>query len=66
MRDYSFPDWNKELSSILGKYKDGIKDPLNENEVDDLVDIIKAKINYMEGNITLLEYKALIEYKGQS
>jgi hypothetical protein len=49
-------DWADEIKSIIKKYKDGNDEPLDGDEVDRLLKIIKAKINFHEGNITEKEY----------
>lgn len=48
--------WQDELQKIIDDWKEGSKDPLDGDEVDALVEIIRKKINYMEGNITKDEY----------
>ena len=54
--------WDKELRKILNDWKEtndfDMKDPepLDGDEVDALTDIIRAKLNYLEGNITEDEY----------
>jgi len=48
---------NKEIEKIIMEYKDDPEnEPLGGDEVDDLITIIKAKINLHEGNITEDEY----------
>ena len=56
--------WFNELQSVITKYKEDSEDPLDGDEVDNLVNILKSKINYMEGNITEDEYlnRAPLEY----
>jgi len=50
-------DFEEELYSILKQYKEESGDePLDRDEVDKLCDILKAKLNYIEGNITREEY----------
>ncbi len=48
--------WGAELRRIIAEFKDGDEDPLNEGEVRDLVKIIHAKIELLEGLITEEEY----------
>ncbi len=50
------------LSDIIEEYKGGddIEEPLDGDDVDDLVKIIKAKINLHEGNITQEEYDEIL------
>jgi hypothetical protein len=52
--------WIDQLMPIIEEYKDGSDEPLDADEVDDLVEIIKAKINLQEGNITVEEYNAIL------
>ncbi len=44
--------WGAELKSIIAEFKDGDEGPLNEGELRDLVKIIQAKIELLEGLIT--------------
>jgi hypothetical protein len=48
--------WGKELRYIIVEFKDGDDGPLNEDEIRDLVKIIQAKIELLEGLITEEEY----------
>jgi hypothetical protein len=52
--------WIDQLMPIIEEYKDGSDEPLDGDDVDDLVKIIKAKINLQEGNITAEEYDAIL------
>lgn len=52
--------WIKQLMPIIIEYRDGIE-PLDGDSVDRLCDIIKAKINLNEGNITESEYNKLLD-----
>lgn len=52
--------WIDYLQFIIDDYKDGDNEPLDGDEVDDLVSIIKAKINLNEGNITEDEYNEIL------
>lgn len=52
--------WIKQLLPIIEEYKDGNNEPLDGDEVDDLVEIIRAKINLQEGNITEEEYNKIL------
>jgi len=54
--------WIKQLIPLIDEYKDGDKDPLDGDEVDALCDIIKAKINLHQGNITEKEFRAMKLY----
>ena len=42
--------WEHELQSIINSYKDGTDEPLNGDEVDNLTEILRLKINFLEGN----------------
>ncbi len=53
--------WIDQLLPIIEEYKDGDSEPLDGDEVDRLCEIIKAKINLQEGNITQEEYDKLID-----
>jgi len=52
--------WIKQLLPIINEYKDGSDEPLDGDGVDDLIKIIKAKINLQEGNITEHEYNEIL------
>lgn len=55
--------WMKlTLEEIINEYKDGSSDePLDSDEVEHLVEIIKAKIDLNEGNLTEYEYSLLMQ-----
>jgi hypothetical protein len=54
--------WIEQLLPIIEEYKNASPDePLDGDEVDRLTDIIKAKINLHEGNITEKEYEELLD-----
>jgi hypothetical protein len=56
--------WIEQLLPIIEEYRGGAvsfaNDPLDGDGVDDLVKIIKAKINLHEGNITEKEYNKIL------
>ncbi len=51
---------DKHINNIIQVYKGGSIEPLDGDDVDDLCNIIKAKINLTEGNITNHEYEKAI------
>ena len=51
-----YNEWINHLLPIIEDYKAGDTEPLDGDEVDRLCEIIKAKINLQEGNITHEEY----------
>lgn len=53
--------WIKQLLPIIEEYKDGNNEPLDGDEVDDLIEIIRAKINLQEGNMTEEEYNEILD-----
>jgi len=53
-------NWIKQLLPIIEEYKDSNNEPLDGDEVDDLVEIIRAKINLQGGNITEEEYNEIL------
>ena len=53
-------NWIDFLIPIIEEYKDGDNEPLDGDEVDRLCEIIKAKINLQEGNITQKEYDEIL------
>ena len=53
-------NWIEYLLPIIEEYKDGNNEPLDGDEVDNLLKIIGAKINLQEGNITEQEYNELL------
>ncbi len=48
--------WGKELRCIIAEFKDCDEGPLNEDEVGDLMKILRAKIELLEELITEEEY----------
>ena len=50
--------WIDQLLPIIAEYSEG--EPLDGDAVDDLCDILKAKINLNQGNITETEYNDLL------
>ena len=50
-------EWYNQLQEIINGYKGGETDPLDGDEVDKLTELIRMKLNYMEGNITREEYQ---------
>jgi len=48
--------WRDELNTIIADYKERSAEPLDGDEVDNLIENLRAKINYLEGNITEEEY----------
>jgi hypothetical protein len=53
-------NWIEQLQPIIDEFKDGSDEPLDGDEVDSLVKILKAKINLNEGNITEEEYNEIL------
>lgn len=54
--------WIAQLLPIRNEYMDGnVDEPMDGDDVDDLVKIIKAKINLHEGNITPEEYEKILD-----
>lgn len=49
------------ILELIYNYKGTNYEPLDGDEVDDLCELIKAKINLNEGNITNREYAILLE-----
>ncbi len=57
-------DWADHLGAILNDYKEGSGDePLDGGEVDELTEIIRSRLNLIEGNITWDEYCQMETYK---
>ena len=54
-------NWIKQLEPIIKEWKDGDEEPLDGDSVERLSEIIKAKINLSEGNITEEEYINILE-----
>lgn len=51
-------NWIEQLLPIIEEYKDGSQEePLSADEVEDLVHILKTKINLHQGNLTEEEYE---------
>ncbi len=48
------------VNKIIKEYKGGVDEPLDGDEVDNLITIIKAKIDLHEGNITPKEYNEIL------
>ena len=53
--------WIEQLIPIIDEYKGGNDEPLDGDDVDRLVEIIKAKVNFHEGNITEEEYNEFLD-----
>lgn len=53
--------WIKQLEPIIEEWKGGDEEPLDGDSVERLTEIIKAKINLLEGNITEEEYINILE-----
>ena len=53
-------NWIKQLEPIILEFRD-CSEPLDSDEVERLVDIIRAKINLHEGNITEEKYQCIME-----
>ena len=49
-------EWKDELQKIQDDWTERDGEPLDGDEVDDLVELLRAKLNYMNGNITEQEY----------
>ena len=50
-------EFEKELEKILYKYdEDWVKEPLDSDEVDILVEHLRNQLDYINGNITYKEY----------
>ena len=49
-------NWTEQLLPIIKEYTNGSTEPLDGDDVDDLCVIIRAKINFHQGNITEDEY----------
>lgn len=52
--------WIEQLQPIIDEFKDGQPEPLDGDEVEILITIIRAKINLNEGNITQKEYDEIL------
>ena len=55
--------WEEELKKIIAEYKAECTERLDSNDVEDLVNILRAKINYLEENITEEEYQEELNVK---
>jgi hypothetical protein len=53
--------WINQLLPIINEFKDGDDEPLDGDAVEVLVNIIRAKINLHEGNITEEEYNKILD-----
>ena len=52
--------WIEQLQPIIDEFKEGGDEPLDGDEVDALIEILRAKINLNEGNITQEEYDKIL------
>jgi hypothetical protein len=52
--------WMQFLAPIINEYKEGSDEPLDGDEVERLTEIIRAKINLNEGNITEEECEEIL------
>lgn len=48
--------WLDELQTIIDDWTEGVDEPLDGDDVDVLTEVIRSKLNFMQGNITLDEY----------
>lgn len=55
-------NWIEQLLPIIAEYKNGSDEPLDDDSVDRLCHIIKAKINLHEGNITEAVYESILDF----
>jgi len=62
MKEFKNDWWIKQIIPLINEYKCGSEDPLDGDEVDNLCNIIKAKINLHQGNITEKEFRAMKLY----
>jgi hypothetical protein len=53
-------NWITQLQPIIDEYKQGENKPLSIIEVDRLTEIIRAKINLKEGNISNDAYENIL------
>jgi len=56
----SMNSWIEQLQPIIKEYGDN--EPLDGDDVDRLVEIIRAKINLNQGNITDHEYNEILDF----
>ena len=64
--DPEFLQFGKSLVEILNIYTEdnfskGDKEPLDGDEVDDLIKILHTQLNFINGNITSQEYDGLLK-----
>ena len=64
--DPEFLQFGKSLVEILNIYTEdnfskGDKEPLDGDEVDDLIKILHTQLNFINGNITSQEYDELLK-----
>lgn len=54
--------WIERLLPLMNEYMEGdcMEEPMDGDDVDDFIKIIKAKINFHQGNITELEYNKIL------
>jgi hypothetical protein len=52
--------WIDQLQPLIDEFKDGEDEPLDGDDVDAMIKIIRAKINLHEGNITQKEYDKIL------
>ena len=54
--------WIEQLLPIRNEFMNGsVDEPMDGDDVDDLVKIIRAKLNLQEGNITEHEYNKILD-----
>ena len=54
-------NWIEQLLPIRNEYMEGSDEPMDGDDVDNLINIIRAKLNLHEGNITDFEYNLLLD-----
>ena len=50
----------EQLQPIVDEYKDGDDTPLDTDEGEGLIKILRAKLNFSEGNISEEEYEEIL------
>jgi len=54
-------NWITQLLPIRNEYMEGNPEPMDGDDVEDLIKIIRAKLNLNEGNITPEEYENILD-----
>ena len=57
---YVFTDWIDQIRPLISVFMDGADEPMDGDDVDKFMEIIRAKVDLNQGNITDEEYEKIL------